>query len=106
MNNEHKLLYQAFDGYEQAMKGGQGKAILPEHGNLAAQSIAASKNINVTEVPKHLDSLMPEDSLEDIIDIQQLLKYGYQIVNMLGEHIKKEETTVASLIKQANMAKG
>lgn len=106
MNNEHKLLYQAFAGYVQAMKGAQSKTRLPDHGNTPAQSIAASKNINVTEVPKNLDKLMPDDSLDDIIDIKEILMHGYQIVKMLGEHIRKEETTVARLIKQANEAKG
>lgn len=102
MNNERKLLYQAFAGYVQAMEGAQTKTCLPNQSRIAAQSIAASKNINVVEVPKNLDKLMPGDSLEDIIDIKEILKHGYQIVKILGEHIRKEETTVAMLIKQAN----
>lgn len=105
MNNEHRLLYQAFGGYVQAMKGVQNSPGHPAHGKLAAQAIASSKNMNTTEVPKNFDKLSPEESLGSIINTKEILEHGYQIVKMLGEHIRKEETTVARLVKQANEAK-
>ncbi|MDD3653796.1 MAG: hemerythrin domain-containing protein [Desulfotomaculaceae bacterium] len=106
MNEEHELLYQAFDGYLQAIDGTQGKTNLSEHSIIAVQGIAASKNINIEEAPKNLDKLIPENSLDDIIDIQEILKHGYQIVKILGEHIRKEETTLTMFLKQANEVKG
>ncbi|MDF9407374.1 hemerythrin domain-containing protein [Pelotomaculum isophthalicicum JI] len=99
MYDEHKILYEAFDGFIKSIGDMPDKEKNLKH--ITAQIISTSKNINIEETPKNFNRSWPVQPLEGNIDKEAILKYGYQIVQMLGEHIKKEETVVAELIKRA-----
>ena len=102
MYEEHNTLYEAFDGFFKALGGDPGKGEWPKQGNKPSQLISISENINKHEVPKNIDKVVPPESLNGKINKEELLRHGYNIVQMLKEHIEKEETTVAELISKAN----
>jgi len=101
MCDEHRILYEAFDGFVKSIGDMPDEERISEQSAKAAQIIYTSKNMNIEEAPKNFDKITRVQPLDGNIDKSALLKYGYQIVNLLGEHINKEETVVAELIKKA-----
>lgn len=104
MYDEHKALYEAFDGFFKALEGSAQKEDTVGHTNDPAKMISMSGNVRKEEVPKNIEKVVPVKRLEGNINKEDILKHGYKIVQMLREHIEKEETAVADLIKKANEA--
>lgn len=105
MYDEHNSLYEAFEGFFQALGGhidNSNREEIIGHGNNPAQIISISRNISKEETPKNVDKIVPMKYLDGNINKEEILKHGYNIVRMLKEHIEKEETTVADLVKKAN----
>lgn len=102
MYDEHKALYEAFGGFFKSLKGDNRQEEILEQENKPARTISLSGNVNREEVPKNLDKIVEARFLEEKIDKEEVLRHGYQIVQLLREHIEKEETTVAELIRKAN----
>lgn len=101
MYDEHNELYEAFDGFIKIIE-----AAVPGKpsglGDSPSRIISQSGNYHKHEVPKNLDRVVPVKSLGGSIDKEEILRHGYKIVEMLKEHIEKEETAVAELVKKAN----
>lgn len=96
MYDEHNLLYDAFAGFIHSL-GEENLETLAHQGDKLAKIISKSKNIDISEAPKNLDE--PPEKPEDLkINKEGLLSSGYQIINLLGNHIKKEETRLYDIL--------
>ena len=61
--------------------------------------IAKSKYSEVSEAPKNLDQ--PPEKTETLhINKEALLRSGYQIIQLLGKHIQKEETQLYEILNK------
>ncbi|MCL6635322.1 MAG: hemerythrin domain-containing protein [Peptococcaceae bacterium] len=100
MYGEHKDLYEAFEGFFRALgeEFERAEAAGPKD---RLSTIAMSGNIDKMEAPKNIEKLVQVRTLGERLNKEEVLKYGYKIVQLLREHIEKEETTVAELVKKA-----
>ena len=101
MCEEHEDLYVAFEGFFKALGGETGEKEAAGKDKIAAQIISASVNADREEAPKNIERVAEVRYLDEEINKGEILKYGYKIVQLLKEHIEKEETTVAELVKKA-----
>lgn len=98
MYEEHTLLYETFEGFITSLGQEAGMGTYPLEGESPARLISLSKNFDENEVPKNLDRVTTPPSLE--VDKEGVLKYGYAVVRLLVQHIKKEENELTRLLKK------
>lgn len=102
MYKEHDDLYEAFEGFFKAVGGHVSEAAGQE--KKAAQIISASVNAGREEAPKNIDRVVRVKYLDEEINKEEILQHGYKILQLLKEHIEKEETAVAELVRKAEEA--
>jgi len=100
MYKEHEDLYEAFEGFFKALGGEAGEKEATGRDKSATRIISASVNAGREEAPKNIEKVAPVKYLDEEINKGEILEYGYKIVQLLKEHIEKEETTVAELVKK------
>jgi hemerythrin-like domain-containing protein len=98
MYDEHKLLYDAFEEFIDSL-GEENLETEPQKGDKLARIISKSRNIDKIEVPKNLDQL-PEKPVELDVNKEGIISSGYKIIQLLGNHIKKEETQLYEILNK------
>jgi hemerythrin-like domain-containing protein len=96
MYDEHNVLYEAFKGFNDSI-GKENLGIKLKEGGELARIISKSRNIDKIEVPKNLDEV-PEKPAQLNIDKAGIIANGYKIIQLLGNHIQKEETRLPELL--------
>ena len=96
MYDDHNILYEAFEGFNDSI-GKENLGIKLKEGGKLARIISKSRNIDKIEVPKNLDEI-PEKPAELNIDKEGIIANGYKIIQLLGNHIQKEETRLYELL--------
>lgn len=97
MYDEHNMLYEAFEEFTKSL--GEGTPGVKLHQGELAKIISKSRNIDKIEVPKNLDQL-PDEPAKLNINHEGLLNSGYKIIDLLGNHIKKEETRLFEILNK------
>lgn len=98
MYDEHNMLYDAFEGFVNSL-GAENLRTEVQQGDKLARIISKSKNVDITEAPKNLDQ-PPEKPEELKINKENLLSSGYKLIQLLGSHIRKEETRLYEILNK------
>ncbi len=102
MYEEHRVLGEAFEGFVRSLARVPDEIKSADQLKRVAQLIKFSRNIGMVEAPKDPDRIVPKNSLDRLINKDEVLKHGNKIVKMLGEHIEKEESRVVELVRLAD----
>lgn len=94
---EHKLLYDAFAEFIASL-GEKNFALRIQHGDNLGRIIARSKFSHIDEMPKNLERPLEKEPLP--IDKETLLRSGYKIIQLLRQHIQKEETQLCAIMRK------
>ncbi len=98
MYEEHNILYDAFAEFIASL-GEENLGMQVQQGDKLARVIAKSKYSEVSEAPKNLDQ--PPEKTETLhINKEALHRSGYQIIQLLGKHIQKEETQLYEILNK------
>lgn len=94
---EHKLLYDAFAEFIASL-GEKNFALRIQHGDNLGRIIARSKFSHIDEMPKNLERPLEKEPLP--INKETLLRSGYKIIQLLRQHIQKEETQLCAIMRK------
>lgn len=94
---EHELLHSAFAEFIASL-GEKNLALQIQRGDKLGRIIAKSKFSHLDEMPKNLER--PPEKKPLPIDKETLLKSGYKIIQLLRQHIQKEETQLCEIMRK------
>lgn len=89
---EHEQLYEAFDEFAKSFHDAAPLAELHDNARLIAAEINRSANADRSEVPKNFNELCGGTSFDTSVNVdkENLLKYGFFILEVLARHLRKE----------------